>query len=178
MLFQWGPIFFRRSIFRTKISQDNEAVEAQELSGLLSLEQFGDWRENKGICDWVWKEKDETVLWECLLQSLRLLQWDPDTFISEIDHSISALQRKKNLADWNLSFKDQFWLINSAASHIWIKSKDIFFWGSESLGGPSSSFLSFSFSPSPFPQPSQKKVSGAESSQLCKDKLSHHLCWC
>lgn len=38
MLFQWGPIFFR-SIFGTKISQDNEA-SAQELSGLLSLEQF------------------------------------------------------------------------------------------------------------------------------------------
>lgn len=51
MLFQGEPIFLRRSIFGTKISQDNEAVEAQELSGLLSLEQFGDCRENKGICD-------------------------------------------------------------------------------------------------------------------------------
>lgn len=34
MLFQWGPIFFR-SIFGTKKSQDNEAVEAQELSGAV-----------------------------------------------------------------------------------------------------------------------------------------------
>lgn len=42
MLFQWRPIILTRSIFGTKISQDNEAVEAQELSGLLSLEQFGD----------------------------------------------------------------------------------------------------------------------------------------
>lgn len=42
VLFQRGPIFFRGSIFGTKISQSNEAVEAQELSGLLTLEQFGD----------------------------------------------------------------------------------------------------------------------------------------
>jgi len=37
-----GPIILTRSIFGTKMIQDKEAIEAQELFGLLSLEQFRD----------------------------------------------------------------------------------------------------------------------------------------
>lgn len=42
MLLQWGSIILTRSAFGTKMTQDKEAIEAQELFGLLNLEQCGD----------------------------------------------------------------------------------------------------------------------------------------